>query len=228
MFKKCFLEQTPSNSSPQHPAVCAGLHSSYWRGSKYSELCQDLADVIISVRKGWRDCAWMLFKLQICHLIIRKEVAPYLIAWVSSSWHDSQTPFRDGITWFSSTCASRQHLYNCSQGECKGAENISSLLPHSRETQLLWKQEQLSERRVYWIGFYNLLDILQLHGEKKKLKTTEALPHLLLHLPVDSLVKNGFAHHKMTLALGVVSWSSVDVSGIVQAWVPASVILQAK
>lgn len=144
------------------------------------------------------------FESQICHLILRKEVAPHLIALVSSSWHVSQTPFRDGITWFSSTCSSRQHLCNCSQGRSKGAENISSLLPHSRELELLWKQEQLSRRRIYWIGFYNLLDILQMHGEKK-LKTTEVLPHLLQHLSVDSLVRNGFAHNKLTLT--VCSWS---------------------
>lgn len=44
-----------------------------------------------------------------------------------------------------------------------------------------------------------------MYGEKKKLKTIEALPHLLLHLSVDSLVRNGFARNKMTSALG--SWS---------------------
>lgn len=189
-----------------------------------------LADVIISVWKWWRDCGWISFKLQICHLILRKEVAPHLIALVSSSWHDSQTPFRDGVTWFSSTCASHQHLYNWSQGKSKGAENISSLLPHSRETLLLWKQEQLSERRIYWIGFYNLLDILQMYGEKNKLRITEALPHLLLHVSVDSLVRNGLHTIKWPWhwVLGLVLWSSVVVSGIVQAWVPAPVILQAK
>lgn len=137
--KKLNPPRFESNSiRPKPSALCSAFRTSHEFIEEVVNILscvRDLVDVTTSVWKWWRDCVWISFKPQICHLILRKEVAPHLIAIVSSSWHDSQILFRDGITWFFYACSSCQDLCNCSQGRSEGAENISREYKHSPATQ---------------------------------------------------------------------------------------------